>query len=640
MALGPITNLASAQFADEQRKREREQLLAADDLDQLKNQMAGLTEDEKTSPARLLELKNVHLDEATRRDAEQNAFLDQQAHQRVDRQRDALASRSRGLTAPLPTVAEREQTLSAPLGRFATEDPSMRAQELSTNPGGRIADLDALKDRLVGLQGGDDTPVYTDAPQVNAGRSETMPYQGALGALRGAAVPSAAIRREFGGTAPDTTLRFSDRPEPGMRRYNAPLEQTDMTPLYEDVGAPGGGYVAAQKNTDRTAQGALLASLDELRGEASRAKSTPQEVAQGIVTEQPEWDQKAADLGPDAVQFALTDYVAKGGDPKVAANLQKRYAGIADDVTDADGRIDLRDWADRLQQGRSPAPGEAATRAQTPSPIPKVEAEKQTAVQDALRAPENGPGSTRSPALAAEQASAGGPPPANPEAPQGPPAPQPGFFEGDAGLGGPPTQGEAAADFSTQGLKRGVGEAARFGLPLAGQAVGAIGAGILGKSPGAMNLGRTIGGALGGAGGTAIANYLEDQPITAKDELLSALAGGVSGPLLQGLGRGGAAAKGLGQGLAESVQGYRAAPSVARGFQAVQEARQLGQGVMGAGQQLAGNIAAEGVPGLAQTAIGERGRQLTPELIRMLSTRKGPKPTPAELDALLKMIGQ
>lgn len=436
MPFAAVTNLASAEAADAERKRRTQQAQLAADADRLKNHEADQLASEATGPAAVLAQlqkgNRVAVDPDVIRNAEQDQFLNSQAHRRFDRQGDRLAEQARQAAIPGPSAAERAQQLAAPLGSFATEDPTAAAQELKTDPRGRLARIDAQRQQLLGGQdvSRETSPLYTDAPRARGSHAigpgvtpggnapDTMPYAGALDGLLGLDVPRAGIRKEFGGTAPDITLSFSDAQGrgPGMRPYSSRSGAT------KDVGARGGGFGAVHGAADQSPQAALLAQvagLDELRGEAQRASSTPQEVAQGLVSETPAWDVKAAELGPERVQQELTRWVAEGGDPKVAVTLQRKYAGVADDLKDPDdGTIDLRDWADRLRQGRSPAPGEAETRLKTGGQaVPAAEAQAQQATQAAREPAQDAPGTTRSPAEAAVGGQAATAPPGQPRAP-------------------------------------------------------------------------------------------------------------------------------------------------------------------------------------------------------------------------------
>lgn len=401
MPFEAVTNLASVQAAEDERKRRQQQASLQQDALDLKRQEAERTADNTSGPAALLaQLQKgggkIAVDPDVIDQANQDQFLNDQAQRRFTRREADLGKKSETLAVPGPSATERATTLLAPLGPLATEDPEARNRELATDPRGRLARLSALKDYIltdpVGVSR-ETSPIYTDAPR-RGGATQDVTYGGALAGLQGADVLRSAIRKEFGGTAPDTTLSFSDRPEPGMRQYGAPGRR-------EDVGAPGGGFATiGGKSPDTTAQGALLAGLNEQMGEAKRQSSTPQEIAKGLVEQEPLWDAKAAELGPYGVRDALNQWVAGGGDPKVGSQLQHRYAGVADDVDPKNGDpIDPRDFADRLKQMRAPAPGEAEARAKTGGQIvPAVETQKQQAVQSALQAPQDGPGTTPSPA--------------------------------------------------------------------------------------------------------------------------------------------------------------------------------------------------------------------------------------------------
>lgn len=372
MAFGAITNLASAQAADEDRKRKEQQAQLSLESSGLKDELLGLKQSQTEGPVgqfdALTHGRKVAIDPGVQQDVEQHRFLDQQAMERMQRRESGLEHRAADLSVAGPSAAERTRDLAAPLGRFATEDASAAAQELKTDPRGRLAQIEAQKEQILG---------------------------------GGVSRETSGSDRFFYREEPNGTLAFTNRPEvaaePGYRRYNSDNGS------HKDLGAPGGGLTSIGKPGPSTdARDALLAGLNELAGEARRQPLTPQEMAGQLVKQEPVWDTKAAELGPVGVHDALNQAVADGSlDPKIAMNLGRKYAGIADDVDQGDGP-DPRDFADRLRQGRPPAPGEAQARLEAPSPIPQAQAEEQHAVQGALEAPQAGPGSMRSPALASE----------------------------------------------------------------------------------------------------------------------------------------------------------------------------------------------------------------------------------------------
>jgi len=602
MGLPSVENLAQLQAAEDERKRKLDQSTLLSDKIALARQLTEEKASEAEGPAaqlKALGAGKAAVDPDVLQNASEDAFLNEQNMRRLTRRSDALATKQAALDVPGPTARERYDTMAAGAGRFANEDPALAAEELKNNPRGRESDADTL---LRQLQAGS-VPRETSTRPIYAGiGAQDEPYFTNL-------TPGELHQEQH-----DTNIIRGQAGEEPIQ--GGPHDLKRIRVGGTSLGPSGG-------SKDMTPQAMLLRDITAKRDEADRAPLTPIERAQDLTVQQPAWDTIAARSNPADVAGQLTQAVADQRlRPETAQVLQRRYAAMAEHATDSDTREFQPDlWQTMLAGGRPPAPGEAKARAAAGgTAVPEAEAQKQAAVQSALQAPANAPGTLPNPAETAATPS-----------PQRTP---------QIGGGAPPEPPPAGGGGGPGWLATGVGEAARFGLPIAGQALGGIAGGVLGRSPGAMLAGKAAGGALGGAGGTAIANYLEDKPVDPREELLATILGGATGPALGALGKAGTAAKGLGESAIEGIQGYRAAPSVARGFQAVEEARQLGRGVLGAGQQLAGNIAAEGVPGLAETAIGERGRQVAPDLVRLLATRKGPKPSPAELEALLKLVGR
>lgn len=417
MPFEAVTNLASVQAAEEERKRKQQQAALQQDAVDLKRQEAERTGDNASGPAALLaQLRkgNSHaaIDPDVLDQANQDQFLNDQAQRRFTRREADLGKKSEALAVPGPSAGERAQQMLAPLGALATEDPEARNRELATDPRGRLARISALKDSILAdpTTVSRETPIFTNAPRAQGSHAvgpgltlergdapDTMPYQGALAGLQGAEVPRAGIRREFGGTAPDTVLSFSDAHgrRTGMRPYNSASGTT------KDVGAPGGGLsTVGGKSPDTTAQGALLAGLNEQIGEAKRQPFTPQERAADLAVQQPGWDVMASRTSPEDITTRVNAAVGDGTlNPATGQQLLRRYAAIANEAYDADGEFSPEVWTNRLAAERPPAPGEAEARAKSGGQqVPAVEAAKQQAVQGALQAPQDGPGTTPSPA--------------------------------------------------------------------------------------------------------------------------------------------------------------------------------------------------------------------------------------------------
>ena len=399
MAFESVTNLAQRQAAEDERRRREEQ-------QRLERDLADQQASEKSGPAGLLDEltggKRVGVDPRTMREAEEDRFLNEQA-------RDRLRRRAEPLAIPGKTAAERVSDFLGPLTPFALEDSYAAREELRTDPRGRLARLQAAKSEIdpAPSVSRETPPIYysgnrnpTRGPAPDSGVTpagagpETMPYTGALEGLQGAEVPRAGIRREFGGTAPDEVLRFSDRPEPGMRRYNAASGAT------KDVGAPGGGLtVVGDGGRHGKANELIRGELDTLIEQAQRAPLTPVERAQDRVKEEPLWDVKAAGLqDPGKIGAAINQAIAaRELDPATGNYLLRKYDAMAKASTDEDG-FNPEEFADRLAGNRAPAPGEAEARAREGGTIaPAVQAAKTEAVQNATTPVPGTPGTTPRP---------------------------------------------------------------------------------------------------------------------------------------------------------------------------------------------------------------------------------------------------
>lgn len=381
MGFGDIENLALQQAAEAERKRRQdEQQLALEEAD-LKRQMLKEKADEAGGPAaqlKALGTSRVSIDPAFAKSAAEDAFLNEQATRRFDRRAQALEDRKAKLAVPGPTATERAATMEAPLGRFANEDPLVATQETLTDRPGRLAAIDQTKENLL------------------------------QDVSRGTAADRIYYREE-----PSGSLSFTNRPdvaaEPGYRRYNTDSGRT------KDLGAPGGGLTVIGRGEPAGAadtKEALLRHLDALRGQTERTRLSPQELAKDLGEQQPAWDEKAANSDPTTISEDLNAAVASGMRPETAQYLQRRYQSFGQSSRDPDtGELNTEKWSNLLRQGRSPAPGEAAGRAQTGGQaIPEAEQAKADAIQSALQPPENAPGTTQSPSLAAESQAGGGTP--------------------------------------------------------------------------------------------------------------------------------------------------------------------------------------------------------------------------------------
>lgn len=546
MPFGDVTNLATAQAADEERKRRRELATLALEEADLKRDMAARKAADALGPAGVLDDllgsggRRAAVSADVLKNAAEDRFLNEQAQTKFERRQQGLDRRETALAVPGKTAAERQTEMLAPLGPFATEDPTTKAQELLRDPRGREQRLLAQREKIAGPNVSRETPIYTDAPRARGSRrteegtitpggtgAATMPYQGALDELLGLEVPRAGIRKEFGGTAEDRTLSFSDRREPGMRRYNSNAGTT------KDVGAPGGGLVAAGRKPD-PAKDALLGGLDELLGETKRQPFTPQERAEDLAVQQPGWDTMASRTTPEDIRNQLNTAVGEGRlNPATGQYLQQYYKSIADDAYDANGDFNPEIWQGRLAQGRKPAPGEAEARAKTGgTAVPEAQAAERAATTAALTPPPGGPGATRSPSLAAEQATAGPPAEGNAERPSA-----------QRWAGGATAPPEVAAGI------------ARIGVPALAAAAG--------PATGGLSIAALL---AGGAGGEALAESAEGADYDPAKIAGAGVLGMLGGKVLP-------AAIG---GLVNRVQGLRGATGFGRALRAVGNDRPAG----------------------------------------------------------------
>lgn len=466
MAFEGVTNLASVEAADAERKRRQQQAALELEHSGLKDELLGLKQAEAGSVYSQLDKlgPRVAVSPEVRQDAEENRFLDQNREKRFARRDLDLERRSSALATPGPTVAERVQTLSKPLGEFANEDPDVRATELKTDPRARIPRLDALIAEMQGAGGSQN--VSRETPERDYYREE-----------------------------PNGTLSFTNRPEvasqPGYRRYNA---DSGMT---KDLGAPGGGLTTLRgPSAPPDARDALLQALQGERAVAANQPLTERETMGTLAKVKPAYDVEAANIADPAAieQKLLTDVGAGKLDPGVGQELLSRYAGVAKQAT-KNGEYDPRALQEMLQPSAMagpPAPDKAAALLQAPSPLPQAEAQAAEVTQQALEPPQEAPGTTRSPEASASE----------------------GFF---AGLGSAARRGTerltgTAPSPETPESFPGPGGVVRAALPLAaGPAVAGLGvlggaAAGLGVGVGSELLGQLLNGesfnsaAIGGAG--------------------------------------------------------------------------------------------------------------------------------------------
>lgn len=394
MPFPAVENLAALDASAAERKRREELARLQQDEAHLADQAAEQKAAARSGPAGVLESlmkaggRSPAVAGNVLQGAEEDRFLNEQATRRLGRQADALGEQKSRLSIPPPSPAERYNEMAKPLGRFATEDPATAAGELRTDPRGRLAELNRVKDQITGT-----VPRETSGADRFYYREE--PSQAAPG---------------------ESVLSFTNRPErasePGFHRYNSDTGTT------KDLGAPGGGLsTIGNGGPDHTPQAALLQDLGGMIGQAERQRLTPQEMAQDLVTQEPGWDAMAAKAsGPAEVEQLVNEAVAAQRlRPETGQYLQRKYAGIGNQAFDERGEFQPEIWQGFLTDGRKPAPGEAEARARTGGQqVAEAAQQEHAAVQDALQPAEDAPGSTQSPALIAEST----------PNPQGSPTPQ------------------------------------------------------------------------------------------------------------------------------------------------------------------------------------------------------------------------
>lgn len=373
MPFSAIENQAVLDSAAAERKRREDLARLQQDEGDLADQAAEQKAAAKTGPAGVLaDLMGRGGKAAVGGDVLKNAqedqFLNEQATRRLGQQANQLADRKAQLSVPPPSAQERFATMSAPLGRFATDAPTHED----------LPELEALKNKITG----------TGVPRETSPGADRFYY-----------------REEPSRAAPgENVLSFTNRPEvaaqPGFRRYNSDSGAA------KDLGTPGGGFgtIGSGGSGTNATQAAQGSAIDDLIRRADKAKLSPQEAAQDLVTQQPGWDQIAAtSSGPGEMDQRLTEAVATGRmRPETASHLGAKYHGIGRQATQY-GEFDPRIWREALSTTRKPGPGEAELTARTGGQaVPQAAAAEHAAVQDVLQPPQDAPGSTRSPSLAAE----------------------------------------------------------------------------------------------------------------------------------------------------------------------------------------------------------------------------------------------
>lgn len=498
---------------DERRRREAQQRLAAEEA-ALAEDVAAEKRSAAEGPAALLEQlqsgRRAAVSPDVLRAAEDDRFLNQQDMRYLERRAGGLDARKRDLAVPGPSAEARFAETAKPLGRFAFDMPTRED----------LPELRRMREGIGSVSRETPARIYTDAPRAT-GRDAggTMPYGGALDDLLGAEVPRAAIRQEFGGTAPDTVLSFSDRPEPGMRRYASDEGRT------KDVGASGGG-LASVRPGERPGAVTPESLIDELIRDTERLPLTEREVMGTLAKEKPTYDVEAANLAdPGAIEQKILTDVGEGRlDPGVGQELLARYGRLAKQVTSAEGEFAPDVFQELLQPSAlagPPAP-ERLARAGEALTTQAAENERQ-AVTEALQPVPGAPGEAPSPALQAEGADDAGS----------------GFFAqlaagAQAGARDRFPASQTGPELDDRATAAGI---ARYGLPMAGSAFG------------------PVGGAVGAGAGEVLAGAIEGD-VDPGAALLATLLGGAAGKL-----------PAVGRRIVDAVQGRRLARGLSLGME-------------------------------------------------------------------------
>lgn len=385
MAFESVQNLAALQAAEDERKRRQNLAALGRDEADLADDVTTQKRDAASGPAALLQKltggsSRAAISGDVLKNADEDQFLNENATRRFERRATGLDEKKRDLSVPGPTATERYAGLTAPLGRFATEDPGVAASELRTDPRGRLAALEQVKNQIVG---GNVSRETSDRPIMVGRGAADEPYFTNLspGELHEERHATDAIRNR------------ADLPDAGPAPH-------DFRRIHV-----GGTSLGAEGPQDDTPQRALLNDLEGMIGQAKGARATPAELAGDLVAATPEWDLKASTVGPAEIETHLNEAVASGQlRPETGQYLQRRYAGLQSEAFDDQGEFDPEIWRNRLTTGRPPAPGEAETRAKQPGPLPAAAQQEQAALEGARTPPPGGPGSTPSPALTAESA--------------------------------------------------------------------------------------------------------------------------------------------------------------------------------------------------------------------------------------------
>lgn len=538
---------------DERRRREAQQRLAGEEA-ALAEAVAAEKRSAAEGPAALLEQlqggRRAAVSGDVLRRAEEDRFLNQQGMRRLERRAGGLEREKRDLAVPGPSAAARFAEATAPLGRFAFDTPTRED----------LPELRRMREGFGNVSRETSAPVYTDAPRAT-GRDDagTMPYTGALDGLLGLDVPRAAIRQEFGGTAPDTVLSFSDRPESGMRRYASDGGRT------KDVGAPGGG-LASVRPGERPGAVTPESLIDELIRDTERLPLTEREVMGTLAKEKPTYDVEAANLAdPGAIEQKILTDVGEGRlDPGVGQELLARYGRLAKQVTSAEGEFAPDVFQELLQPSAlagPPAP-ERLARAGEALTTQAAENERQ-AVTEALQPVPGAPGEAPSPALQAEGADDAGS----------------GFFAqlaagAQAGARDRFPASQTGPELDDRATAAGI---ARYGLPMAGSAFG------------------PVGGAVGAGAGEVLAGAIEGD-VDPGAALLATLLGGV--------------VPAVGRRVVDAVQARRLARGLSLGMEGVTgAAAPEAAGAAGSGLR----YTEKGVERLGRTSTLDRARQASAE---------------------------
>jgi len=532
-------------------------------------------------------------------------YLNEQADRKLER-------RALELAKPSESAADRMMKDLGAAAPMAFETGEEKTFALQNDPRGRATDLQEMLDKMGGgkaKDSGPDAPIYYSGPPRHEGDpNDVMPYEGGLEGLRGANINRAAIRKEFGGTAPDETLSFTNIPKsvtPDMRRYDTGRG------TQKDVGAPGGtlgdfGGGAGMGGAGGV-KGKIRAVLQSEIEQAKLAPLTGREQAGEFVSSSPELNKAAQELDPNQLDNHIMQLVSDGKlSPQVGRIQSARYRSLAQQATRPENGEFDRDKYNMLVRredaGSSPA-ALSMTAREGGGKVEQAEAQKTASLKAAAESPPGAPGTTRSPVETQGQ-----PQPAAPL----PPAP------GES-LGGPQQQGIGAVDWGQ--FKETAPRAVRVGAPLLGAAAGSL--------VGAPNVGAGVGGFIG----ELSAQQLAGEDVNLGRAAVTGAADFAGGKVLGGVFGVGKKALGLGR---EYLAGMRGAKAIGEGAEgsfgpaAFEPRTTTFQGETMAGPPLRETAGASG-PGMSTL---DRARQASAEVGSALPPTGAVPYNPARLPAV------